>query len=467
VRAGPFLASALLLLALGAPRAGGAARAHQGGTLSVGLVGLSAPVADSPEDTPESASARSLLALPLCRLLPGPVPLLVRLVRVGTRGSEEVQLGPLPQARFVDKSPLRPQDVAASWQRLAREASPYLALLAPVAGLASALEAATRQEGGALRLPLAYPWPDLEASLCHPALAPARPVPGGAALGVGLYAPGPSGRLLASPTAPGGPPFPAALAFSTLPARAAGRALQRGEVQAVLGEASGKIEGGPLLFATYLVYRPEALPPGARTALEAVDVEALVRTFVPGPAVALHALLPPGLLPEEASRPPAPRPPRAPAGVPARPFTLGYEREVPEQRAVAERLQVLLHDAGYPVRLQADSRAALGQARRAGTLEAALVSLLLPPLPAPALALVLGLAGDTGLLARELPGLGAEADAAARAARVAQRQAALAEALPVLPLYARGLRVGLSEALLDARRDGFGLLLLDEAWLRP
>ena len=107
-----------LVLALGAARAVAAVRAHLGGTLLVGLVGLVPPAADSPADSPEALSARALLALPLCRLLPGPTPLLVRTVRAGPGGAEEVQLWPLPEARFVDGSPLGVRDVSASWQRL-------------------------------------------------------------------------------------------------------------------------------------------------------------------------------------------------------------------------------------------------------------------------------------------------------------------------------------------------------------
>ncbi len=441
----------------------GAVRAHLGGTLGVGLVGLEAPAADSQEGGPEAASARALLALPLCRLLPAVVPVLASFQRAGTGAGEEVQLRPVDAARFSDGSPLRESDVAEAWRSLGRSDSPYLALLAPVAGLAQALEAGARPEVAGLHLRLAFPWPDLEASLCHPAFTPfRRRGPTGGAEGVGLYAPGPEGRLLAAPSAPGGPPFPVAVAFSSLAGRAAARALQRGQVQAVLGEASGA-PAGPLLFATYLVYTKGALPEGALAALAAVDREALVRTFVPGPAVALRTLLPPPLQPASAAAPPRALPPAARAAHP--PFTLGYEEGAAEQKAVAERLQVLLHDAGYPVRLWADSPARLRAARRSGTLPAALVSLLLPPLPAPALALVLGLAGDEALLQRELPALGALPLAEARAAQASARAAALQPELPLFPLYVRGLRAGLSEALLEAHRDGFGLLVLDEAWL--
>ncbi len=452
------------LLPLAAP-AHGAARARSGGTLSLGLVGLAAPSADAPGDSPEAASARALLALPLCRLLPEAVPVLASVGRAAGGASDEVVVTPLAGARLPDGSALSARDVADSWLRLAQVRSPYFSLLAPVASPEETLAAAARHPEAPLRLRLLFPWPDLEASLCHPAFTPLRAGgTGELARGVGLYAPGPGGHLLAARAAPGGQPFPAALSFSALPARAAQRLLQRREVHAVLGEAAGA-DASVLLFATYLVYRPGSLPEGLLAALARVDFASLVRTFVPGPAVALRGLLPPGL--GDAPAAPGPEKGRPSATSAARGFSLGYEGGVPEQRAVAERLQVVLHDAGYRVRLVGDTRQGLLRARASGELDAALVSVLLPPVPAAALALVLGLVGDTALLSRELPPLGALADAGARAARVRERAAELQPGLPVLPLFVRGLRVQLSEALLEARRDGFGLLVLDDAWLAP
>jgi peptide/nickel transport system substrate-binding protein len=459
--------ASLLALAL-ASAAGGAARARLGGTLSLGLLGLSPPAAGALADTPEAASARALLALPLCRLEPLAVPVVASAHRRAAGAEEEVVVTPLAAARLPDGSALGPGDVAASWRRLSATEGGglYLSLLAPVAGLEAALDAALQHPEAGLVLPLAYPWPDLEASLCHPALTATRAGLGAApALGVGLYAKGSDGRWAAAHGAPRGPPFASALAFSALAGgRAAPRLLQRGEVQAVLGEAAAG-GAGPLLFATYLAYRPGALPPGALAALQALDLAALVRTFVPGPAVPMRGLLPPAFL-----EPPLPAARRSaalavPAAGAARSFTLGFDVALPEQRAVAERLQVLLHDAGYRVRVEGLERAALARARAAGNLEAALVSVLLPPLAAPALALVLAASGQPELLGQELPALGSLPDAGARAARVRERALALQGVLPLIPLFARGLRARLSPSLVAARTDGFGLLVLDDAWL--
>jgi peptide/nickel transport system substrate-binding protein len=454
----------LLLLGLAGP-APGAARATLGGTLSVGLVGLPPPAADGtaagPTDSPEAASAMALLALPLCRLLPEAVPVLAALGRATSGTVEEVLVTPLAEARFSDGTRLRTRDVAEPIRRLAQSQSPYRSLLAPVAHLAEALEAAAQHPEAPLRLRLQYAWPDLEASLCHPAFTPTRAgaVP---AQGLGLYGPAREGRASASSGAPGGPPYPASLRLSTLPGRSALRLLQQGEVQALLGEATGT-EGAARLYATYLVYRQGSLPEGALRALLQVDLEALVRTFVPGPAAPLR-----GLLPEAAEGLPPGVPGQQPPGAAStvRAFSLGYQGAT-EERAVAERLQVLLHDAGYAVRLVAGTREALARARTSGTLEASLVSVLLPPLPAPALAVVLGLSGDMGLLGRELPLLGAVADGQARGAKASARARELLGRVPLVPLYVRGLRVQLSARLINAHRDAFGLLVLDDAWLVP
>jgi peptide/nickel transport system substrate-binding protein len=461
VRARGWAAAGLLPLVCAAASTLGAARARLGGTLSVGLVGLQAPGVEGAVDSPEADTLRALLALPVCRLLPGPVPVLASVARA-EGAKEEVLLTPLPGARFADGSALSSRDVALAWKRLSTGASPYASLLAPVGHLEEALDAALQHPEAPLRLRLQYPWPDFEASLCHPAFTPLRAVAGGAALeGVGLYGPLSEGRAPARAAVPRGPPFPSGLSLSPLQARAAGRLLLRGEVHLLLGEPSAK-EAAPLRFATYLVYRPEGLPQGVLSALARVDVQALVRTFVPGPAAPLR-----GLLPEVQAEPSTvakrPKAPATPAA--GRSFALGYEVGLPEQKAVAERLQVLLHDAGYAVRLVGDGREALSRARQTGDVPMALVSVLLPPLPAPALAVVLGLLGDNGLLARELPPLGAVEEAQARSAQVAARARELLGEVALYPLYVRGLRVQLSEALVDVRRDAFGLLVLDEAWL--
>jgi len=131
---------------------------------------------------------------------------------------------------------------------------------------------------------------------------------------------------------------------------------------------------------------------------------------------------------------------------------------------VAERLQILLRDASAPLSLRGLPAAQAAAAWERGEGDALLRSVLLPPLPAPALAVVLALAGDAEATRRELPALGAIPDAAQRAAKAAERALALAPTLPLLPLYVESVRVRLDPRLVDVRRDAFGLVVLDDAW---
>src|SRR5262249_8389840 len=136
----------------------------------------------------------------------------------------------------------------------------------------------------------------------------------------------------------------------------------------------------------------------------------------------------------------------------------------PAHRAVADRLQILLRDASAPLTLRGMPAAQAAAAWERGEGDAMLRSVLLPPLPAAALAVVLALAGDAAASRRELPALGAIPDAAQRAAKAAERALALANTLPLLPLYVESVRVRLDPRLVDVRRDAFGLVVLDDAW---
>jgi hypothetical protein len=442
-------AAALLVASTGLPGLAAAApRARVGGTLRLAL--LPEVRADRSGDTPEGAVVRGLLAAPLCRLdAAGRLePLLARFQRT----AEGVTVALRPGAAFASGAALGTTDLAQGW-RDALDRSPVArALLAPVRAPSSTLEQASRTGGTTLALPLLHPWPDLEATLCHPALTPAR---GGGADGVGLYVPEASDRARASMAFPEGRPYPDVLALATLSRRAAQRALDGRSAQVLLGD--GADAAAPGLFATYLVHRATARPMVALLDGR-LDRAALVRSFVGAPAAPMPGLLPPALGgPEASARPAAP-------GRGSGSAVLMFAQERPGQRAVAERLQILLRDAGVQLTLAPRAADALDREWRAGQGDLALRSVLLPPLPAPALAVVLELAGDADVSRRELSALGALPDAEARAARARERALGLASTLPVVPLYVEGLRARLDPALVDVRRDGFGLLVLDDAW---
>jgi hypothetical protein len=128
----------------------------------------------------------------------------------------------------------------------------------------------------------------------------------------------------------------------------------------------------PALFATYLVSRPGGRPLIALLASR-LDRAALVRSFVGGPATAMAGLLPAALGGPE--RPGS-------SGAPGRgsgSATLLFGAERPAQRAVAERLQILLRDAGVQLTLAPRTAEALDRDWRAGQGELALRSVLLPP----------------------------------------------------------------------------------------
>ena len=122
---------------------------------------------------------------------------------------------------------------------------------------------------------------------------------------------------------------------------------------------------------------------------------------------------------------------------------------------------------GQRVTLQPLTQAQLQDRWARGDYELMLYGVLLPPLPAPALAVVLELAGRQDLLGLELPALGAIPDPAQRDARARERARALAPRLPVVPLFAQPLRRLQSAKVQGLSRDAFGLPRLEEVSLRP
>jgi peptide/nickel transport system substrate-binding protein len=438
------------LLLLGATPALAAGRVPYGGELRVAHTGPAEPGEPALADTPTEATVLGLLSRPACHLAPDGrlSPALAR--ELSRPSAQVVRLG-LP-------SPAQAQALARAWTRIAgaEAPSPYRALLFPLRGEGRQLSAT----GDALELPLAFPWPDLERALCHPALAPPRTVP--AALGP-FSAAGTNtveARLAWNP----GRPYVDRLRLLPTDERGLSRLWSTQQAQVALGVLSdGGTASGAALYATYLAWSPRRVPPDFRQALEsALDREDLTRLFVRGPAVPMPNLLPPALLP--LSPGPRPTPPAPQAG---RKVTLLYDAGSEDQRAVAERIQVKLHDRGYNVALEPQPRAELRARWAKGDYELMLHSLLLPPVPGPALAVVLDAAGRKDLLGVELPRIGALADAAARDAKARERALALAPSVPLLPLYAQGLALRAVPEVGGLVFDAQGLPMLDGAWLQP
>ncbi|WNG38722.1 peptide ABC transporter substrate-binding protein [Archangium violaceum] len=438
------------LLLLGAMPSLAAGRVPYGGELRVAHTGPAEPGEPALADSPTEATVLGLLSRPPCHLTPNGhlSPALAR--ELSRPAAQVVRLG-LPSAAQAAA-------LVRAWARLtgSEAPSPYRALLFPLRGEGRQLSAT----GDTLELALAFPWPDLERALCHPALAPPRSVP--AALGP-FSATG-ANTVEARLAWNQGRPYVDRLRLMPTDERGLSRLWSTQEAQVVLGVlADSGTASGTALYATYLAWSPRRVPPDFRQAVEsALDREDLTRLFVRGPAVPMPHLLPPALLPQAAG--PRPSPPPAQAG---RKVTLLYDAGSEDQRAVAERLQVRLHDRGYAVALERLPRAELRARWARGDYELMLHSLLLPPVPGPALAVVLDAAGRKDLLGVELPRIGALPDAAARDARVRERALALAPSVPLLPLYAQGLALRAAPEVGGLVFDAQGLPVLDGAWLQP
>jgi hypothetical protein len=458
-------ARAVLLLLLAAPTlASAASRPRYGGLLRV--ASATAPQSTDPllADSPAEAALLGLTTRGVCRLDRSGRVVPELALSVERPAPAQVRVTLLPALRTAGGEALAAQEVAQSWSRLNQPGapSPYRALLYPLKGEGRSLAASVTSQY-ALDLPLAFPWPDLEKSLCHPALAPFAGGSPKLSSGIGPFlATRVSGPFTFNVNAPEGRPYVDRLTLAATDERGATRAFaELHQADVALGTTAGA-PAGPLLYATYLVFRSDRTPATFRQSVEsAIDRADLTRFFVRGPGAPLFQLLPPALMPNDPVVPPA-RPATAPQEL-----TLLYDAALLDQKWVAERIQVRLHDLGYRIQLRALPRASLRAAWAIGDFDAMLHAVLLPPVPASALAVVLEVAGRHDALASELPPLGAIADAGLRDAKVRERATALAPTLPLIPLYVQGVSVQISPRAEGLSADGFGLPTLDDVFLVP
>ncbi|MDC0709326.1 peptide ABC transporter substrate-binding protein [Stigmatella sp. ncwal1] len=439
------------LLVFGASPALAAGRIPYGGELRLAHTGPSPQGDPTLADTPVEATLLGLQSRPICRLGAGGESHLAVARELSRPMAQTVRIT-LPSLGLANT-------LTRAWTRFtgAEAPSPYRALLFPVNGEARQLS----PRGTALELPLAFPWPDLERSLCHPALA--LPVTTSAP-SLGPFASTGKGLLEARLGYPEGRPYLDRILLTPTDERGLTRMWTARQVHVALGALpeTGALAGAAL-HATYLAYSPRRVPTDFRQAFEsAIDRDDLTRLFVRAPAVSMPHLLPPALLTQ------APRPrPGAPSSGGMRPVTLLYDAGIEDQRAVAERIQVKLHERGYKVALEPQPRAILRSRWAKGDFDLMLHSLLLPPIPGPALAVVLDAAGRRDLLGVELPLIGAVEDTAARDTRARERALALAPSVPLLPLYAQGLGMRVAPGMEGLVMDAQGLPLLEGAYLLP
>ena len=451
-----------LLAVLTSSLALAASRPDYGGAAKVAVTVPALPTEPALADSPAEAALLQLTTTGICRDTPtGWAPTLARTI---SQAPDRVTITLAP-GLAIGSTPVTSLDVASAWGRLFTETpSPYRGLFAAVRGGEAGVRGATSGRDG-LVLPLAFPWPDLAASLCHPALALTVPTGPGVRAGIGPFAG--TRELRARLDFPRGRPYLDRLLLEPLDPRAALRQAALGRADLVLGAApAGQTSTGPALYATYLLFRPERVGSAFRDrVLARVHPEDLVRYFVPAPAVPMRSILPPAMDGTPAAPAPAsPPPPNAlPAGTNT--FAIAFDAGNPTARAVAERIALELGPDGVRLTLRPLARAALRQAWASGDYDLLLDSVLLPPQPAAALAVVLTLAHADARLSGELPPLGAIADPATRAQRTAERAAALASQLPLVPLYAEGARLQIGAHLAGLLLDTQGVPDLPDASL--
>jgi peptide/nickel transport system substrate-binding protein len=428
---------ALFLLFLAFPSFA-ASRARYGGTLKIATAVKATETDPLLADTPLVATLVSLLHRPLCRIERSGAVTPVLASELSRPSPTSVRALLRPGLARASGSDLASAELASHLTRIAGSLSPYRALLAP-------LKSASGSE-----LTLAFPFPDFERALCHPALAPS---------GVGPYRFA-NQTFTANVFFPEGRPFTDALTVSTHDARGAARLLQQRKAHLAFG-LSTAADDSALLYSTFLAFNPGKTGPDFRAAFEsAIERAELTRLWVLPPAAPMPQLLPPPLAlgMTESTRPTAPAPLST-----ARELTLAYDAASPDHRPIAELLQVKLHASGYRIALKPISRVQLRN--NSGAFDLVLHSVLVPPTPSLALALALELGGRHDQLPLHLTALGAITDdkARARAAQVLAEK--LWRELPLIPLYAQALGIQAARDVQNLKTDAQGLPLLDSIFL--
>jgi len=235
--------------------------------------------------------------------------------------------------------------------------------------------------------------------------------------------------------------------------------VERGEADLVLraeAAGAGALPTAPL-SATLAVLERRRLGAGlepVRRALAELDRAELGRLYAHGPSAPMVTLVPPAVLgaAPEATPGAGGAPAAGTAGAPPARLTLLVLAGAPDQRAVADRLQVKLFDRGIKVAVEAEAAPRFQARLAAGDYDAALLPVAVQAL-APSLA-----AGQVALVAR---GPVACRRALAELAGVppgaaAVRAAGLTRALDLVPLFATGLRATPAPTLggLSVRADG-------------
>ncbi len=418
-----------LLCLLIATSAWAGLRASYGGKLRVGAA-VSTDKAPWLLDAPVETTLAALRAQPLCRLEADGrwVPML----------AESMTRTPHRTLRIVLRPPLNADEVIQAWKRLWASTSPYRVLLSPFTS-PGADWTKWKIDATTLELPLGTSAADVEAGLCHPALAVADTE------GRGVSAWNVTADAFTGNAGfPEGQPFLAHVELKNTDARGGERLLEQKKIQLLLGGAAKVSTPAPMPYATYLLFNRTKAGDGFRNAVDAsADRSQLAAIFAQAPAAPLTSLLPRGAaVADSAAAKPAPL-------SPAKPLTLLYDASRDDQRAAAERLQVKLKPLGYALSLKGLRRAELLTAWSRREYDVMLFSVLVPPSAASALSLVWEVAGVP------LPSLPATTEALGEVERKGKAE------LPLIPLFTQGLPVAAAPELLGFSFDGFGRLRLE------
>lgn len=469
--AAPLAAALLPALAMAGVRP-----AH-GGTLRVGLPAAPEALPPGAAERPVDLLVARACAAPLLavdasgRLVPGAL----AEVPAPEADGRAFRLRLRPGLRTAGGRSLGAGELAAHLASLVQaRPAPHAWAALPILGADAVLEGRAQGLAGVqvlsaheLLVTLAFPFPDF------PWLLAATPA---ALPEAGPFVPSPRRSaadplvLVANAHHPAGAAYARELELHAVDARGAARLLEKGGLDLVLRpEAAGGRAGPPLpaLFATVAAVNAARLGAAAgtiRAALAALDRGELARRFVRGPAAAMTSLVPPAILPGapvRASPDEGATPPAAPTAPRARVVLLA-DGAAADQRALGERIQVKLFDAGVRAAVELAEGARFQARLAAGDYDVALVPVpVLVPHPVAAAAQIAHAArGPEGarraFQALAAPGPGeALPDAAAR----------LARALDLVPLVASGVRASLGPRLHGFAPGAGGDPELGDLWL--
>jgi peptide/nickel transport system substrate-binding protein len=462
-------ASALFAAVLPALAAAGV-RPAPGGTIRVGLSAAPVVLAPGAAERPVDLLVARACAAPLLevdaegRLVPGAL----AEVPLPEADGRAFRLRLRAGLRTASGKGLAAGDVAAHLTSLLQaRPAPHAWVVLPILGADAVLEGRAPVLAGVpvlspteLLVTLASPLPDFPWLL---AATPAALPEAGPFVAAPRRAPAEPLLLTANPHHHAGRPHARELELHAVDPRGAARLLERGGLDLVLRpEAAGGRAGPPFppLAATVAVVNASRLGPSAgpvRGALLALDRTELARRFVRGPAAAMPTLfppsMPPGPPPAGAEDRPAPGPP------PAGRVVVLADAAAADQRALGERIQVKLFDAGIRSAVELAEGDRFRDRLASGDFDVALVPVPIGvPHPLAAAAQIAHAARGAEGARRVYRALGAGGETLHAAAELARE-------LDLVPLVAAGVRASLGPRLQGLAPGAGGDLDLGGIWL--